>query len=66
MSTAPLTANDKSVRIRDLVYLDVVLPTRQGIAIRKRCVSCPTAHQAILLHRLGLEIPTRLEFADLQ
>jgi hypothetical protein len=44
--------------------VDVVLPTRTGIAIRKRCVSRPTDHQAILLQRLGLEIPARLDFAD--
>ena len=29
--------------------VDVVLPTRTGVKIRRRCVSQPTKHQAILL-----------------
>jgi transposase len=50
--------------LEQISLVDVVLPTRTGISIRKRCVSRPTDHQAILLQRLGLEIPARLEFAD--
>ncbi|HLJ97810.1 MAG TPA: IS1634 family transposase [Gemmataceae bacterium] len=41
--------------------VDVVLPTRCGLEIRKRCVAKPTEHQAILLHRLGLTLPRHLE-----
>lgn len=41
--------------------VDVLLPTRCGLAIRKRCVAKPTEHQAILLHRLGLTLPRHLE-----
>jgi transposase len=37
--------------------VDVVLPTKNGIDIRRRCVTQPTEHQAILLHRMGLRIP---------
>jgi transposase len=48
-----------------IALVDVVLPTRTGISIRKRCVSRPTEHQAILLQRLGLELPTSIERADL-
>ena len=48
-----------------IALVDVVLPTRTGILIRKRCVSRPTEHQAILLQRLGLELPTSIECADL-
>ena len=44
--------------------VDVVLPTRQGTEIRKRCVTRPTHHQAILLQHLGLRLPTR-PMADL-
>jgi len=44
--------------------VDVVLPTRQGTEIRKRCVTRPTDHQAILLQHLGLRLPTR-PMADL-
>jgi transposase len=41
--------------------LDVILPTKSGVTIRKRCVTKPTAHQAILLHQLGLTLPTSLK-----
>jgi transposase len=40
--------------------IDVILPTRSGLQIRKRCVTKPTDHQAILLHHLGLELPSSL------
>ena len=51
--------------LQQISLVDVVLPTRTGIAIRKRCVSRPTEHQAILLQRLGLHLPTHIEIADL-
>ena len=51
--------------LQQISLVDVVLPTRAGVSIRKRCVSRPTEHQAILLQRLGLQIPTNIEFADL-
>ena len=41
--------------------VDVVLPTRKGIEIRKRCVTRPTDHQAILLQRLGLHLPSYIK-----
>jgi transposase len=44
--------------------VDVILPTRQGIEIRKRCITRPTDHQAILLQHLHLSLPTR-PMADL-
>ncbi len=37
--------------------VEVVLPTRNGIDIRRRCVTQPTEHQAILLQRLGIHLP---------
>ena len=37
--------------------VDVVLPTRCGAEIRRRCITQPTEHQAILLGRLGLRLP---------
>ena len=37
--------------------VDVVLPTRQGTEIRRRCVTQPTDHQAILLTHLELDLP---------
>jgi len=51
--------------LEQIALVDVVLPTRSGISIRKRCVSRPTEHQAILLQRLGLELPNSIQFADL-
>jgi hypothetical protein len=48
--------------------VDVVLPTRNGrngIELRKRCVSRPTEHQAIVLQRLGLSLPAHLEAVPL-
>ena len=41
--------------------VDVILPTRCGRQIRKRCVGKPTEHQAILLHKLGMTLPRSLE-----
>lgn len=38
--------------------VDVVLPTRQGTEIRQRCITQPTDHQAILLTRLKIRLPT--------
>jgi transposase len=38
--------------------VDVVLPTRQGTEIRRRCVTQPTDHQAILLTHLKINLPT--------
>jgi len=37
--------------------VDVVLPTRRGPEIRRRCVTEPNEHQSILLQRLGLQLP---------
>jgi len=47
--------------ISQIRTVDVVLPTRGGPDLRRRCVAEPTKHQAILLQRLGLSLPTRLE-----
>lgn len=43
---------------------DVVMPTSAGTTLRKRCVTRPTDHQAILLQRLGLALPSRLEMTE--
>jgi len=48
-----------------IILVDVVLPTRSGTEIRKRCISQPTDHQAILLHRLGLCLPSSLEMQSM-
>lgn len=43
--------------LSDIRLVDVVLPTRSGGTIRRRCVSRPTEHQQILLEKLGLRLP---------
>ena len=45
--------------------VDVILPTRCGQKIRKRCVAKPTEHQAILLHELRLRLPRSLETIEM-
>ncbi len=40
--------------------VDVVMPTKAGPEIRRRCISQPTEHQAILLQKLKLNLPSNL------
>jgi len=40
--------------------VDVILPTRTGPPIRRRCVRRPTDHQAILLDRLSFALPLQI------
>jgi len=51
--------------LAEISMVDVVLATRNGVEIRKRCISQPTEHQAILLQRLGLQLPSKLERAKM-
>jgi len=44
--------------------VDVVVPTRCGQEIRRRCVTRPDDHQAILLQRLSLNLPSHLPVTD--
>jgi len=44
----------------EISVVDVVLPTRGGVDIRRRCVRRPTDHQTILLQRLGLALPRQI------
>jgi transposase len=46
--------------MKKLQLTDVVLPTRNGVDVRLRCVSKPDADLAMLLHKLKLKPPTRL------
>ena len=47
--------------IKNLNLVDVILSTRKGVEIRLRCVSKPETHLAILLQKLNLYVPSRLE-----
>jgi len=49
--------------LSEIALVDVVLPTRNGIALRKRCIGQPNQHQLVLLQRLGLKLPAAPEFA---
>lgn len=39
--------------------VEILLPTRSGMVLRRRVVSRPTEHQAILIDHLGLRLPDR-------
>ena len=51
--------------LSEIALVDVLLPTKSGTVIRKRCISRPTEHQQILLQRLGLNLPATLERAPM-
>ncbi len=51
--------------IAQIKVVDIVLPTRQGVEIRKQCVAQPTEAQSILLQRLRLHLPQRLNIAEM-
>jgi hypothetical protein len=46
--------------IAQVSVVDVVLKSRCGRTIRRRCISRPTEHQSILLDRLHLNLPRHL------
>ena len=50
-------------QLQQIRIVDVVLTTRSGVEIRRRCVTRPTEHQAILLQRLGLHLPETFKTA---
>lgn len=43
--------------LSELDLMDVVLPTRQGVEIRRRCLTTPNEYQQILLDHLKLRLP---------
>ena len=47
--------------IAQIKVVDVVMPTKQGKVIRKRCIAQPTRAQAILLQKLRLYLPQRMK-----
>jgi transposase len=49
--------------LSEIALVDVVLPTRNGITLRKRCIGQPNQHQLVLLQHLGLKLPSIPEFA---
>lgn len=51
--------------LQEIRSMDVVLPTREGVDIRRRCVSKPSNHQAILLQHLRLNLPSQLKQTEM-
>jgi transposase len=51
--------------LRGIQVVDVIMPTSRCVDLRRRCVLRPTSHQAILLERLGLHLPDRLEMVNM-
>ncbi|MCL5959856.1 MAG: hypothetical protein M1358_11200 [Chloroflexi bacterium] len=47
--------------IAQIKVVDVILPTKKGIEIRRSCVTTLTRSQAVLLERLGLNCPNTLK-----
>jgi len=45
--------------LAEIRLVDFVLPTRNGIDIRKRCITKPSEHQQFLLAHLALERPAK-------
>jgi transposase len=58
----PRRVLDELSQIRSI---DVLLPTKNGPTVRRRCITKPTEHQAILLGHLGLTLPTALPQTEL-
>ena len=50
--------------IAQIKVVDIVLPTRKGTEIRRRCISLPTAPQAALLDKLGPRLPKHLKITQ--
>ena len=64
LGDAPRTLLEELAKIKST---DVVLPTQNADGhpaqtVRLRCVTTPDAAQKVLLHRLGVTLPTRLRF----
>jgi transposase len=51
--------------IAQIKAVDVVMPTRQGTVIRKRCIAQPTKAQATLLQMLELHLPQKMRIHKL-
>jgi hypothetical protein len=51
--------------LSEIALVDVALPTRNGVTLRKRCIGQPNEHQLVLLQRLGLKLPAAPEFAPM-
>jgi transposase len=51
--------------IAQIKVVDVIMPTKQGTVITRRCIAQPTEAQAILLQRLNLHLPQYMKIYNL-
>ena len=51
--------------IAQIKVVDVIMPTKQGTVITRRCISQPTKAQAVLLQRLNLHLPQYMKIYNL-
>jgi transposase len=51
--------------ISQIKVVDVMMPTKQGTILTKRCISQPTDAQAVLLQRLNLHLPPYMKTCNL-
>jgi len=57
LGSCPRTVLDELAQVQSV---DVVLPRTDGCKLRARCVVKPERAQAVLIERLGLDLPHRL------
>jgi len=51
--------------LSEIALVDVLLPTRNGVTLRKRCIGQPNEHQLVIMQRLGLKLPQVPEIAPM-
>jgi hypothetical protein len=51
--------------LSEIRLVDVILPTRDGVEIRRRCITRPSDHQQILLDHLQLKLPSKIKQTEL-
>lgn len=51
--------------IAQIKVVDVIMPTKRGTVITRRCISQPTKAQAVLLQRLNLHLPQYIKTYNL-
>ena len=61
LGDVPRTVLDELAQIQSV---DVVLPTTDGVVMRVRCVVKPEPAPAMILERLGLQLPRRLRMSQ--
>ncbi len=51
--------------IAQIKVVDVAMPTRRGVTIRKRCIAQPSKAQAVLLQKLHMHLPQRMKIHEM-